>query len=103
MIRFRHSLFQYQKQIVPTCMFYSVRYKTEGYNKTYGVLHANVKQLLRIVHPDSFRFPRESEEDIKKYEKMSMDNQRSLQNLNSFNNVMRNYKSNIILVLTKSK
>merc|ERR1712227_1072892 len=33
---------------------------------------------------------------------MSMDNQRSLQNLNSFNNVMRNYKSNMNTFLQDS-
>lgn len=64
--------------------------------KTYGILHSNVRQLLRVIHPDTFR-PHIQEDNKKseEYKKLAMINQRSMQGLNSFNTTMKNYGSNM--------
>lgn len=64
--------------------------------KTYGVLHNNVRQLLRIIHPDTFRsHMQEDNPKADEYKKLSMINQRSMQSLNSFNATMKNYGANM--------
>jgi hypothetical protein len=76
------------------------RYTTEAPRerqlmKTYGVLHSNVRQLLRIIHPDNFRpYMKEGMPEASKFQQMSMVNQRSLQSLNAFNNLMKNHQAN---------
>ena len=64
--------------------------------KTYGTLHANIRQLLRIVHPDTFRpYLKEENPKAEEYKKLSMINQRSLQSLNGFNATMKNFERNM--------
>ena len=75
-------------------------------NKTFGLFNTNVKQLLKLIHPDTFRSAIKGETDYERIEyfsRLSSINQKSLQSLNSFASTMGDYKSNLQMFVTASE
>jgi len=77
-----------------TNTFESADVRTLKSNTKYGLLHPYLRQLLRLIHPDSFRKYTQGQ-NAEHYTQLSLINQRSLQSINSFIATMNAHQENL--------